>query len=186
MILQPLDFGAPRDLFLELAIDLRGHRAEAVEARLDALDELLLGRDPRHLAIEIVGDRNQVRRLLRPLVDDGQLARDRVHARVEFRQVRAEGGRPVEEALERRAIRVEPVAQLRRRRVGLVELLDFLPQRIEVLPALLQVVVLPLRLLRQLVHLRERFVQCVERRLLPLQLVGVRAVPSTPRGDRAR
>ena len=101
---QRLDLGAPRDLLFELAIDVAGEDVEGVQARLDALDELLLAGDAVHLAIEIVGDGDEVRRLLRALVDDGQLAGDRVHPRVELRQAGAERGRPLEERLERGAI----------------------------------------------------------------------------------
>ena len=58
--------------------------------------------------------------------------------------------------------------------VRLVEVLDFLAQRLEILPALFQVLVLPGGLLGELVDLAERFLQRVERGLLPLQVVGLR------------
>ena len=170
---QRLDLRAPSDLILELPVDLAGEHVEAVQPRLDPLDELLLAGDAVHLAIEIVGDGDQVRRLLRALVDDRQLAGDRVHARVEIGQLGAERGRPFEEPLEGGAVGREPIAQLHRHRVRFVEVLDFLAQRVEILAALLEVLVLPGGPLGELVDLAERFLQPVERGLLPLQVVGV-------------
>jgi len=74
LALERLDLAAARDLLVQLAIDFAGERVQRVQARLDALDERLLARDPRHLPIEIVGDRHEVGRLLRALVDDRQPA----------------------------------------------------------------------------------------------------------------
>ena len=174
LVAERFDLAAARDLLVELLVDVAGQRVQRVEPPLDALDELLLGRDARHLAIEIVGDRHEVGRLLRALVHDGELARDGVHPRLELRQPRAEHRRPLEEPLERRAVGREAVAQLHGRGVRLVEVLDFLAQRLEILPALFQVLVLPGGLLGELVDLAERFLERVERGLLAHQVVGLR------------
>ena len=61
----------------------------------------------------------------------------------------------LDEALERRAIGAELVAQLRGLGVRLVEVDDFLPERLEIAAALVERDELRVRALRELVHLVE-------------------------------
>ena len=125
---QRVDFGAPGDLLLQVAVDVARHRREFVEPRFDAFDKLLLACDPGRPAVEVVRDRNESGRLLRAVLDDRQLAGDGVHARLELRQPRAERRRTVEKRFQRGPIARDPIAQLHRRGVGLVEVLELLPQ----------------------------------------------------------
>src|SRR5258705_6399819 len=171
--LERVELRAARELLGELAIDVRGHDVQRVDARLELVHELDAAREARQLRVELRGDLSEPRRLLRAFVHVSQLSEDRVHRRLELRRARAQRGEAVAQTLQRRAIGTQHVAELRRLRVRLVEILDVLPERLEGGPVLLETVVLRGGALRQLVDLREPLLGRLEGLLLPGQLVGV-------------
>ncbi len=73
---ETFNFGPTSNLLLHLAIDVGGHPAQRVQARLDTVDELLLRCDPRPLTLEVFGERRQVGCLLGAFVDRRELVGD--------------------------------------------------------------------------------------------------------------
>ena len=111
--LQHIELGSPRELFLQLLIDVAAHRVQAIEAAFELFDERQAGGHARDVGVEL-GDRLvQLRRLLRPFLDERHLAEDRLHLGFELGRPRRHRGHPVAEGLEREAVGPEPVAQLR-------------------------------------------------------------------------
>ena len=142
------------------------------EPALELLDERYARADARDLRVEL-GDRLvQPRRLLRPFIDQLQLAEDRVHLGLELRRRRRERRHALAERLQPDAIGAELVGQLRRLGVRLVELLDLAAQGVEILAALAERVELPRGLLREVVDVAEPLVERLERELLLRQVVG--------------
>ena len=173
-VLMRIDLGAARELIAELAIDVGQDAVESVDSRFDLLDELQPGRHAVHLAVELACQLADARGLLRAFVDESELGLDGVHLRLDLGRARVERRDALDEAFERRAIRAELVAQLRRLGVRLVEVDDLLFQRLEVAPALVERHELRIRALGQLVHLVEPGMQRLERLLLLVELVALR------------
>src|SRR5205814_450803 len=172
--LERLELRPPRQLLLQLLVDVGAEAVEAVEPLLELVDEGHARGDARDLRVELRDRFVQPRRLFGPLLDERQLAENRVHLRLELGRLRRHRRQPLAEPLEPHAIGGELLADLRRLGVRGVEVLDVLAQQVEILPALAQRVHLPRCLLREVVDLAETVVQRVERQLLLRQLLALR------------
>jgi len=160
--LERFHLGTPPQLILHLLVDIGTERIEGLETCLDLLDELLMPGDARRLAVEVLGDRNERRRLLGPLLDDRELRGDGIHLGVEHRNLTTELVGALEKLLEGLLVGRQCRGALADGGVGLVEFLDFLPQPRHVLPALFHGLELIARPLGQFVHLPEPLPKRVE------------------------
>ena len=147
---------------------------QVVDAALELLDELQARADARQLRIELGRELAQPRRRLGAVVDDGHLAEHGVHLRLELRRAAEQRGRALAERFERRAIGRQLVAQLRRFGVRLVELANLVAQQVEILPRLLERLVLGDGAAADLVDLRQALAERLEHALLAPHLVGLR------------
>ena len=134
-----------RDLLVELPVDVAGQRVRACSAaprparRTAAGVAMRVIWRSRSSAID-----TRLAAFCVPSSTMASLPRDGVHPRVELRQPGAEHRRPLEEPLERACGRsARRSRSCDGRGVRLVEVLDLLAQRLEILAALLQVLVLP-------------------------------------------
>ena len=182
--LDGVDFGAARELIAELALDVGQDAVESVDASFDLLHELQPGRHAVQLAVELARQLAHARGFLRALFDEAELGLDGVHLRLDLRRARVQHRDALDEALERRAIGAELVAQLRGLGVRLVEVDDLLLQRLEIAPALVERHELRVRALGELVHLVEPGMQRLERLLLLVELVALREQLLVPRRQR--
>ena len=173
LTLQCLELGAPAELFRQLAVHLGRERVKRVGSGFELVEGLGPGGDPGHLRVHLARQLAQPRRLLHPFVDRRQLRVDGVQRGVELRRPEHERRHALAERFESGPVGRQPVTELRHVGVGLVNLLELLPQRVELRAALLQRVVLPRRPVGQLFDLAEALVQRLEARLLLRELVGL-------------
>ena len=127
-----------RQLVAELAIDVRQHAVEAVDARFHLLHELQARRHAVELAVQLAGMLAEPGGFLGAFFDQSELRLDGVHLGFDFRRARVQRADPLDESFQRRPIRSELVAQRGGFGVGLVELHDLLAERFEVAPALVE------------------------------------------------
>ena len=110
--LQRFHVRASPQLLFELPIHAGIERVQRVEAGFDLFRELLVTRDARHLPVEIIRNRDHVSRFLRSLIHHGELARNRIHPRVQLRHLPFELANALKERFERCPIGCNPVAHL--------------------------------------------------------------------------
>ena len=172
--LERFELRAAHQLVLQLAIHVRADGVEAVQPALERLDEWDACRHAGELRIELGHRFVEPGRLQRALLDERHLAEDGVHLRFELGRAGGECGHPLVERLERHAIGAQLVAELDDLDVRLVEVLNLLAQRLEIVAALPERVHVDDGSLGELVHLSQLLVQRVERQLLLRQIVGLR------------
>ena len=154
---------------------------QGVDPRLDLLDEFLVVDDPRHLAIEVVRQRHEVRRFLRPFVNHRQFPGDRIQPRVQLGHQDAEAVHPIQERPEHGAVGIQGVAHLRGFGVRLVERIHLLLERHEFFAERTQRLELPGGAAGEILHVDELRLQVAQGRLLLLEFRNARAEDSCPR-----
>src|SRR5204862_253454 len=119
---------------------------QTVQAAFELLDKRYARADARDLSVEL-GDRLvQARRLPGAVLDELQLARDRIHLRFELGRQRCKRRHALAERFEAEPIGAELLDQPRRVAMSLREFLDFLAEHVEILATLPDRIELPRRL----------------------------------------